>query len=251
MLSSIDHVILPARDLDEAAAPSERLGVTLSPRMSHGSGGTANRAFFVGSESNHFYVELLAVVDEATARASPGRESILRALEREPALDRVMLGTDDVAGLGSAAEGPPREAFREDGSKVCDVQDLAEVGGLRASAVQYTISGPERYAARKSRGMFESAFALKRIDHLTAMAPDLDATTSYWVDSLGVPVFGEISNDVLTIRQMKVGDAILELLGPTSPDSPLASRPPGLSSMVAFEVADPGRLGRHGTGAWI
>jgi hypothetical protein len=37
---------------------------------------------------------------------------------------------------------------------------------------------------------------------------------------------------------MKIGDAIVELLGPDSPESPLASRPPGLSSMAAWEVGD-------------
>jgi hypothetical protein len=42
----------------------------------------------------------------------------------------------------------------------------------------------------------------------------------------------------MIIRQLKIGDAILELLGPESPESPLASRPPGLASMVAWEVAD-------------
>jgi hypothetical protein len=45
-----------------------------------------------------------------------------------------------------------------------------------------------------------------------------------------------VVTDVMVIRQMKVGDSILELLGPGSPDSPIASRPPGFASMVAFEV---------------
>jgi len=55
---------------------------------------------------------------------------------------------------------------------------------------------------------------------------------------LGVPTFGEVRGRGLIIHQMKAGDGILELLGPETPDSPLASRPRGLMSMTAFEVAD-------------
>jgi catechol 2,3-dioxygenase-like lactoylglutathione lyase family enzyme len=238
MFHSIDHVILPAKDLAEAAAPFERLGLTLSPRAPHGSAGTANRVFFVGGESNHFYVELLAVEDEAAARSAGGRGYLLDALGGEPALARVMFETDDIAGVGLAGEGAAYEVHRGDGSKIGDVRALTKEAGFGAGAIQYTTPSAERFAARKGRGWFDSEFVLKRIDHLAVIAPDLDATTEYWGDVLGVLVFGEVSNDALVIRQMKIGDAIVELLAPASPDSPLAARPPGLSSMVAFEVED-------------
>ena len=42
----------------------------------------------------------------------------------------------------------------------------------------------------------------------------------------------------MIIRQLKIGDAMLELLGPASPDSPMASRPAGQASMCAWEVPD-------------
>jgi 4-hydroxyphenylpyruvate dioxygenase-like putative hemolysin len=42
----------------------------------------------------------------------------------------------------------------------------------------------------------------------------------------------------MVINQMRVGDVNLELLGPATPESPLAARPPGPASMTAFEVPD-------------
>ena len=33
---------------------------------------------------------------------------------------------------------------------------------------------------------------LKRLDHLAAMAPNLEDATSFWTDVLGVPVHGEV-----------------------------------------------------------
>jgi hypothetical protein len=42
----------------------------------------------------------------------------------------------------------------------------------------------------------------------------------------------------MVIRQLRIGDAVLELLGPASPDSPLWQRTPGLVSMASWEVVD-------------
>jgi len=48
----------------------------------------------------------------------------------------------------------------------------------------------------------------------------------------------EVVTPTLVIRQLRIGDAVLELLGPGSPDSPIWKRAPGLVSMVSWEVAD-------------
>jgi len=82
------------------------------------------------------------------------------------------------------------------------------------------------------------AISLARVDHLAAIPPDLDAATRSWVDVLGVPVHDEIRTPDVVIRQMKVGDLVVELLAPTGPDSPLAGRPSGLLAVVACEVPD-------------
>jgi len=49
-------------------------------------------------------------------------------------------------------------------------------------------------------------------------------------------VSGEIVTPTMVVRQLRIGDAVLELLGPASPDSPLWKRPPGLVSMASWEV---------------
>jgi catechol 2,3-dioxygenase-like lactoylglutathione lyase family enzyme len=81
-------------------------------------------------------------------------------------------------------------------------------------------------------------FALKRLDHLAAVAHDLDAQCRFWEDVLGVPATGEVRTPTMIIRQLRIGDAIFELLGPAGPDSPLHQRPAGLVNMAAWEVAD-------------
>jgi hypothetical protein len=55
---------------------------------------------------------------------------------------------------------------------------------------------------------------------------------------LGVPVAGEVKTHAMVIRQLRIGDAVIELLGPTSPDSPICKRPPGLVSMASWQVDD-------------
>ncbi len=81
-------------------------------------------------------------------------------------------------------------------------------------------------------------FPLKRLDHLAAVAHDLDKQCRFWEDVLGVPVAGEVVTPTMVIRQLRIGDAVFELLGPTGADSPIHKRPAGLVSMAAWEVAD-------------
>src|SRR5262249_35457243 len=64
-------------------------------------------------------------------------------------------------------------------------------------------------------------FPLQRLDHLAAVTPDLDEKTRFWAEVLGVPVAGEVVTPTTVIRQLRFWDAVLELLGPASPDSPL------------------------------
>jgi catechol 2,3-dioxygenase-like lactoylglutathione lyase family enzyme len=79
-------------------------------------------------------------------------------------------------------------------------------------------------------------FPLKRLDHLAAVAYDLDKQCRFWEDVLGVAVTGEVRTPTMVIRKLKIGDAIFELLGPAGPDSPIHQRPAGLVSMAAWEV---------------
>jgi catechol 2,3-dioxygenase-like lactoylglutathione lyase family enzyme len=86
--------------------------------------------------------------------------------------------------------------------------------------------------------MLAHSFPLQRLDHLAAFMPDLQETTRVWTEVLGIPGAGEVTTPAMAIHQMRVGDAVLELLGAAAPESPLAGRPPGMVSMAAFDVAD-------------
>jgi catechol 2,3-dioxygenase-like lactoylglutathione lyase family enzyme len=242
MLTAIDHVILPVPAIAPAAATFERLGLRLTPPTRHANQGTENRVFFAGNPHTEFYVELLAVHDEAAARAA-GRGDLVDAVARG-GLWRVMLTTDDIDDAEGRLRdaGVPvsrREVFREGGGKICDVLFAGtDAAGTPFAILQYIEAGEPRRRRHAADRAYDHAFPLRRLDHLAAICPDLDGATAFWTDVLGVPVFGEVPMAAGLIRQMKVGDAIFELIGPSSPESPLAQRPPGLISMCAFEVPD-------------
>ena len=55
---------------------------------------------------------------------------------------------------------------------------------------------------------------------------------------LGVPVYAELAGPGFLIRQLKVGDVMVELLASDDPNGPLAGAVPGLRPTVACEVED-------------
>ncbi len=244
LFDAIDHVILPAVDAQAAAEPFARLGLTLFPGARHPDAGTESAGFFVGAAANGFYVEALGITDRAAALRTHG-EAFVATAGAGRGLSGVVLRTGDLAmavtrlqthGLNCRS----REVHGADGAKVCDI---AEVRGPHADAVglrliQYFPSHEERWARREASGLAKHAFPLKRLDHLAVVAPDLDGDTRFWREVMDVPLAGEVVAPAMTIRQLGIGDAMLELLGPSSPDSPLASRPAGLVSVIAFEVDD-------------
>jgi catechol 2,3-dioxygenase-like lactoylglutathione lyase family enzyme len=243
MLTHIDHVILPTPDLETSAARFEQLGLRLMPPTRHAHQGTENRAWFVGGGDSEFYVELLGVHDRGLAHEA-GRDDVLHALDGAGGLWRVMLATSDLAGVRARLEGAGvrashHEVARDGGAKICDVLvPETKAAGCAFAAIQYTEDSAARCARHAAAGLFEHDFPLKRLDHLAAIVHDLEGATRFWTDVLGVPVSGEVPMGAGLIRQMKMGDAILEIIGPATADSPLRQRPEGLISMCAFEVGD-------------
>ncbi len=243
-IDHIDHIVLATADIEAAVVPFQRLGLNLTPRGTHQSFGTENRALFVGNTHSEFYVELLGVHDRAAAERSASRVSLLRAIESNPAVFRLMLGTVDIAAAKSsfASKGiasVEEEVFRGDGTKIGDVlrPDVTALAGCEVALVKYAEPNAERAARHNASGLLTHGFPLKRLDHLAVFTPTLEETTRFWVEILGVPVFGEVTRPgVMIIRQMKIGDAVVELLGPDGADSPMAKRPAGIASMAAFEV---------------
>jgi catechol 2,3-dioxygenase-like lactoylglutathione lyase family enzyme len=160
-------------------------------------------------------------------------------------LSTMVLRTSDLpATLGELARrgvSAVAQAVRNsDGEKLCDFALLPDLpdAATRLGVIHYARSQAERHARFLETGALAHDLPLKRLDHLAAVAPDLDRSTRFWTDVLGVPLAGEVTTPTTVIRQHRLGDAVFELLGPAGPDSPIRQRAPGLASMCSFEVDD-------------
>jgi catechol 2,3-dioxygenase-like lactoylglutathione lyase family enzyme len=244
MLDRIDHLIVPVPDLATAAAAYERLGLTLTPLTEHQGMGTANRAAFIGTGAANFaYIELLGISDRALV-AGGSRAQYVEAADRGGALSSIAFGTNDTSGLvdrftAAGISSDVREIHASDGRKIANAAVVDTTGALpfAVTLLQYPESWEARYERSVAAGRFEHTFPLKRLDHLAAVAPDIEAATDFWTGTLGVSVAGEIRAPGMIIRQLQVGDAIVELLGPDGPGSRMAGRPAALASMAAWEVS--------------
>jgi catechol 2,3-dioxygenase-like lactoylglutathione lyase family enzyme len=240
LFDGIDMVILPVADLATASAQFERLGLVVSPVQVNPARGSAFQLIPIGGPDNLFCIELLSTAD-AGATNTPFAQQLsqvagkglsqmtLRVIDLPAALAE--LGKQGITAAttitGRASDGPAYEvAILE------PLPDAAATLGL----IQWADSLADRHAAFARLG--QHAFPLKRVDHLAAVAPDLDTSCAYWDTVLGVPTIGEVKNAVIVVRQLKIGDVVFELLGPGKPDSPISQRPPGLGSSVSFEVPD-------------
>ena len=241
MFERIDHIVCVVPDLESASAAHEKLGLSLTPPFRFESNGVTNRALFVGENAaNLCYLELISVFDADRVRAS-GRSAYLNA-----GAAGLGFGVGDVhasaAHLTKSGYAAPVESVdRPEGSRIIDIASV-ETGGavpFRVTISEYPESWEQRYDRSRELGRLNHTFPLKRLDHLAAVAPDIEGACRFWSEVLGVPVHGEIRTSQLIIRQLKIGDAILELLGPTGPDSPMASRPASLAGMAAWEVSGP------------
>ena len=243
LFDAIDLVILPVSSLDAAAERFARLGLRAAPGSRHAGLGTENRMLAVGGPDTLFWIELLAVADPAEHAVSALGRATMQGVDQ--GLSMVVLRTSDLAAAlaelarrGVAAEA--QTVRNPDGETLCDFALLPDHpdAATRLGMIQYPRSPAERHARFGEVGALAHDLPLKRLDHLAAVAPDLDRSSRYWTDVLGVPVWGEVRTPTTVIRQHRVGDAVFELLGPAGPDSPIHQRPPGLASMCSFEVDD-------------
>jgi catechol 2,3-dioxygenase-like lactoylglutathione lyase family enzyme len=223
---AIDSVLLAVPDPDLASAPHRRLGLPVSP------GTLGPWSVRVGAGRSPFALEFLTpAVDEplsALAREAlqAGRPCFAVAL-RVADLDHAL---QQLATHGMHAH---PQAFHRAGQSAGRLAwlPLLNEAGTHLVLLQHTQAVPEPEPA-------PSGLILKRLDHLAAVTPDLEVKTRFWTDVLGIPATGEVRTPTLIIRQFRIGDAICELLGPASPDSPLWQRQPGLIPMVSWEVPD-------------
>lgn len=160
---------------------------------------------------------------------------IARYLEsRGETLHHICFHTDDVAGELARIKGlgvklideSPREGL------------AGQIGFIHPSAMHGVLvelaQPPAGTHVRTEKG----------IDHLAATVADYEAARRTWRDVIGLEVANEIRIEErgMVIAQLPAGQAILELLAPTSPDSPMAKRVAEqgerAASMVAIEVGD-------------
>jgi hypothetical protein len=158
-------------------------------------------------------------------------------------LARIVLRVTDLeATLATLAERgiqpTTRESASADGEELYDYALLPALPDAAAglALVQYHRSQAGRHAEYAALG--QHATPLKRLDHLAAVAPDLERSCRFWDEVLGVPTVGEVVSPTTVVRQLRIGDGMFELLGPATEDSPIRQRPPGLNSMCSFEVPD-------------
>lgn len=90
----------------------------------------------------------------------------------------------------------------------------------------------------------QSQTPLKRIDHVAALVRDLDTAQATWRKNFGLTVRAVLDypDRGMRLAQIPAGDAIVELLVPTAPESPLAQRieqqGEGMTSSISLEVDD-------------
>ncbi|MCC6177301.1 MAG: VOC family protein [Chloroflexi bacterium] len=262
LYEAISLAILPVSDLAAASAPFERLGLTLSP-VSHDAGlGVQSRTLIVGGPSNPFGLMMMSraggpaaspsditFAGAGTARATDtgsantGDALTARLLARVGGgLTAIVLRVTDLRAAldGLAGRGIQAQAHElrdaaglkmGDAALLPDQPDAATSLGL----VQWAAPLEGRSPSGTSN---QNGLRLKRLDHLAAVPPDLERACRFWEETLSIPVVGEVKTPTTVIRQLRIGDAMFELLGPATPDSPIASRPRGLGSMCSFEVDD-------------
>ncbi len=244
--AAIDHLIIATPDIEESAEPWRRLGFAPVRGTRHPALGTENAVVFVGeSAETMFYLEFLTIVNTDTALASVRGRKLAEEIEEAPGAFRITLEVQDLAARslrirtsGTACE--VQDVRREDGSKIADVASLAgaDESDLYPRLIQYVMAREDRFESRRERGLFSAALGLTRLDHLAMVPGDLEAETRSWCELYGTTVHGEVRGPGILIRQLRAGDAIVELLAADGPRSRLAGAAPGLRSMIACEVDD-------------
>jgi catechol 2,3-dioxygenase-like lactoylglutathione lyase family enzyme len=208
LYQAIDSVLLACADADEASAPYRRLGLTV------GSVFAGQRSVRVGDFSVYF----------VSFAGSPLAEPLAVAQARTRGLFALALRVEDLPRTVRLLQAQGIQATATTAMAWLPLEDTAGVDLVLVQANEPV--PPPRHR-----------FPLLRLDHLAIIAHNLEKKSRFWETKLGVPVTGEIVTPTMVILQLRIGDAVVELLGPTSADSPIHQRPAGLISMVSWEVA--------------
>lgn len=238
LYEGIARAILPVSSLETACAPFERLGLVVSPARRAVGRGFSLRSLAVGGPGNLFDVEFLCPDVGGDSTSAQGQHGL-----EDQGLSAIVLRVADMSSVLAALtergiQATSTAIYDAEGRKRLDLAILPDMpdAATQVRLMQPGMSDDERLA--EYLGGRSHATPLKRLDHLAAVAPDLERSCRFWDEILGVPTIGEVVSPTVVVRQLRIGDAIFELLGPATSDSPIRQRPPGLNSMCSFEVED-------------
>jgi catechol 2,3-dioxygenase-like lactoylglutathione lyase family enzyme len=241
-LTQMERFIRAAPDIEAAHKAVSRLGLTVSAPGPATDPGALHTVVTLGGSENRVVVEYLTHPDLAVAAADPGLADLVPLLEAGGGMRRLVFAVEDLAAARVTFGNQPG-GFTEHLSQVAGGR-FAVAGmtpgdttpaGCRFSLVPHQ---PEMVAGIAGPVPGGHDFPLKRVDHVAVIPPDLEAGTRYWIEVLGCTVQAEIQGPGFLIRQIPVGDLMIELLAPTGKASPLAAAPPGLLPVLACEVDD-------------
>jgi catechol 2,3-dioxygenase-like lactoylglutathione lyase family enzyme len=241
-LNCLDHFIRATPDIEAAYKAVTQLGLTAMAPTPMGDTGAHYSVVTVGGPRNPMFVEYMTYYDLSAVRADSATADVVPLLEAGGGMYNVVFPLGDLT--------PARDVFGDEPGGFTERVTLVADGALEVRTLtpaDTSVSGCHfgfvEYPATMAGAMDQVVapvhdFPLKRVDHIAMVPPDLDAGTRYWTDVLGVPLHAEIQGPGFVIRQMKVGDLMVELLGSTDPSGPLADTPPGLLPVLACEVDD-------------
>lgn len=205
----IDSVLIACSDLEKACAPYRRLGLTV------GFVSASQRAIRIGDFAVYFLADA----------GDPLQEALAEAKQAKRALFAVTLRVRDLTGVVRRLHSRGVPVLRTTNVAWLPLADRA---GVDLVLVEEVDAG----------GGSRQGFPLRRLDHLATVTHDLERKCRFWETELGLNLTGEVVTPAMVIRQVRIGDAVLELLGPVSEESPLWQRPAGLVSMISWEVDD-------------
>ncbi len=178
---------------------------------------------------------LLQVGENEIELLEPTREDtgVARYLEaRGEVLHHICFNTDDIVG--------ELERLKGLGIELIDQAPRDGLAGKVAFIHPRAMHGVLVELAQPPEGAHVSTE--KGFDHLAATVKDLKAAEETWNKVIGLKVTNTIDTGTILIGQMPSGQCMIELITPSSADSPMAQRleteGERASSMVAIEVQD-------------
>ncbi|GBD12792.1 hypothetical protein HRbin24_00806 [bacterium HR24] len=247
LVRRLDHLVLAVRDLEEAAARWQGLGLDVRPGGNHPGLGTHNALVRFGAD----YVELLAVRDEAEARAGGLMAPVLSLLQRRrEVMAGLCLASDDIdalaralAAAGLSYRGPVAMSRRRPDGRVLGWRLLVPESTPWRCPLPFFIQWDDPDDARLQwERPGEHRLGARSIAAVAMLVEDMPRASAVYGEVLGLDQLGEDALPELGAHRARfaLGDCVLELLCPDRPGEAgdeMASLGPG-PFRLCLRVAD-------------